>query len=61
MGADNVSELGRGASSILHHVMSYHWLWTNGVNINGAAAKELNFDRLGKKVRPGTFLNIKVG
>ena len=37
------------------------WLRTNGVNTNGAAAKEMNFDRLGKKVRPGTFGNIKVG
>ena len=32
------------------------WLWTNGVNANGAAAKEMNFD-----VRPGTFGKIKVG
>ena len=31
------------------------WLRTNGVNTNGAAAKVMNFDRLGKKVRPGTF------
>ena len=38
------------------------WLWTNGVNTHGAAAKEINFDRLGKKVRPGTFGKIsKVG
>ena len=30
--------------------------------INGAAAKVMNFDRLGKQVRPGTFLGkIKVG
>ena len=35
-------------------------LRTNGVNNNGAAAKEMNFDRLGKKVRPGTFGKIKV-
>ena len=34
---------------------------TNGVNTNGAAAKVLNFDRLGKKVRSGTFGEIKVG
>ena len=33
----------------------------NGVSTNGAAAKVRNFDRLGKKVRPGTFWNIKVG
>ena len=31
------------------------WFWTNGVNTHGAAAKAKNFDRLGKKVRPGTF------
>ena len=37
-----------------------HWLPTNGVNANGAAAKVANFDRLGKKVRPGTLGNIKV-
>ena len=37
------------------------WLRTNGVNTNGAAAKVMNFDRLGKKVRPGTFGKIKVG
>ena len=30
-----------------------HSLRTNGVNTNGAAAKIRNFDRLGKKVRPG--------
>ena len=37
------------------------WLRTNGVNTNGAAAKVINFDRLGKKVRPGTFGKTKVG
>ena len=37
------------------------WLRTNGVNTNGAAAKTNIFDRLGKKVHPGTFGNIKVG
>ena len=38
------------------------WLRTNGVSIDGAAAKVMNFDRLGKKVRPaGTFGNIEVG
>ena len=32
------------------------------VNTNGAAAKVVNFDRLGKKIRPGTsFGKIKVG
>ena len=33
----------------------------NGVNTNGAAAKVRKFGRLVKKVRPGTFGNIKVG
>ena len=37
------------------------WLRTNGVKTNGAAAKVMIFDRLGKKVRPGTFGKIKVG
>ena len=37
------------------------WLRTNRVNTNGAAAKVMSFDGLGKKVRPGTFGNIKVG
>ena len=37
------------------------WLRTNGVNTNGAAAKEINFDRLWKKVHPGTLGKIKVG
>ena len=37
------------------------WLRTNGVNNNGAAAKVTNFDRLGKKVRPGTVGKIQVG
>ena len=30
-------------------------LRTNGVSTNGAAAKVMNFDGLGKKVSPGTF------
>ena len=29
------------------------WLRTNGVNTHGAAAKVMNFVRLGKKVRTG--------
>ena len=37
------------------------WLRTNGVNTNWAAAKVMSFDRLGKKVRPGTSGNINVG
>ena len=47
------------ASSEAKH--SLFWLRTNGVNTNGAAAKVVNFDRLGKKVCPGTFGRIKVG
>ena len=37
------------------------WLRTDGVNTDGAAAKVVTFDRLGKKVSPGTFYEIKVG
>ena len=37
------------------------WLRTNGVNTNGAAARVMNFDSLGRKVRPGTFGEIKAG
>ena len=37
------------------------WSRTNGVNTNGATAKGMHFDRMGKKVRPGTFGEIKVG
>ena len=36
------------------------WLRTNGVNTNGAAEEVIIFDGFGKKVRPGTFGNIKV-
>ena len=37
------------------------WLRTDGVNTNGATAIVKMFDRLGTKVRPGTFGEIKVG
>ena len=38
------------------------WLRTNGVHTNGAAATVMRFDRLEKKVHPGTFGEIiKVG
>ena len=37
------------------------WLRTNGVNNNVAAAEVMDFDRLGKRVRPGTFGKIQVG
>ena len=37
------------------------WLRTDGVNTNGAAAKVTHFDRLGKKVRPGTFGKKQIG
>ena len=36
-------------------------LRTNGVSTDGAAAKVSSFDRLGKKVRPGTFGKITTG
>ena len=36
------------------------WWRTNGVRTNGAAAKVMDFDGLGKKVRPGTFGKIKL-
>ena len=51
-----VEEVNGGLSSPLTAV----WLRTNGVNPNGAAAKVRNFDRLGKKVRPGTFGKINI-
>ena len=37
------------------------WFRTNGVNTNGATAKVMQFDRSGKKVRPGTFGKINIG
>ena len=37
-----------------HETLNTSGLQTNGVDTNGAAAKVMNFDRLGKKVRPGT-------
>ena len=40
---------------------SRFWVRTDGVNANGAAAKVMNFDRLVKKVRPGTFGKIQLG
>ena len=53
------TEGGPSCSSLFHAAVS--WLRTHGVNTIGAAAKVVNFDRLGKKVRPGTFGKIKVG
>ena len=41
-----------------------HWLRTNGVNTNGAAAKAakvINFDRLGKTGTPRHFWEYKSG
>ena len=35
--------------------------FSNGVHTNGAAAKEMTFVRLGKKIRPVTFGDIQVG
>ena len=43
------------------YIHVYNWLRTNRVNTNGAVAKVMNFDRLGKELRPGTFGKIKVG
>ena len=37
------------------------WLQRNGVNTIGAATKVMKFDRLGKRVRPGTVGRLKVG
>ena len=37
------------------------WLRTSEVNTNEAAAKVIHVDRLGEKVRPGTFGKVKVG
>ena len=37
------------------------WLRRSGVDANAAAAKVMSFDRLGKKVRSGTFGKRKVG
>ena len=39
------------------YVCIYIYIYTY---VNGAAAKLMHFDRLGKKVRPGTFVNTKV-
>ena len=43
------------------YIYIYTWLRTNRVITNGAAAKVMTFDRLGNKLRPGTFGNVKVG
>ena len=43
------------------HNFPRNWLRTYEVDTSGAAAKVMNFDRLGKKVRPGTAGEIKVG
>ena len=43
------------------HDVTAFWLRRNGVNTEGAAAKVISFDRLGKRIRPGTFGKIKVG
>ena len=45
----------------LVEILKSDWLRTNGVNTNGANAKVNNLDRLGKKVHPVAFGNIKVG
>ena len=43
------------------YVYIYIYIYIYMVNTNGAAEKVMSFDRLGKKVRPGTFGNIEVG
>ena len=43
------------------HTHTTAWLRTSGVDANGAAARVRNSDRLGEKVRPGTFGNTKAG
>ena len=49
-------EMGIGESLMLSNCLRRHlWLRTNGVNADATAAKVTIFDRLGKKVRPGTF------
>ena len=55
-GKAQVSRLGQNAAAS----PTYPWFRTNGVSTNGAAAEVMNVDRLGKKVRPGTFGNIKI-
>ena len=59
------SHLRGGVSHTPKHVHALSecmgWLRTNEVDTNGAAAKVMDFDGLGKKGRPGTFGKIKVG
>ena len=43
------------------YIYTYDCCGQHGVNTNGAAAKVMDFVRLGKKVRPGTFGRITVG
>ena len=60
-GACAPSPAGRAARALAERSRRFLWSRTNGVNTIGAAAKVTNFDRLGKKVRPGTVGKIKVG
>ena len=48
-----------GRLGVGKNVEPVHWLQTNGVDTNGAAAEVVSFDRLGDKVRPGTFGEMK--
>ena len=54
---------GRGARpTFRRELVTLHCLVAdNWGNTNGAAAKVTDFDRLGKKVRPGTFGKINAG
>ena len=47
-----------GRGFLLHRCVP--WLRTHGVNTNRAAAKVINFDRLGKKVCPGSAGKINM-
>ena len=39
----------RGSPAAISRRTQHLWLRTNGVNTNGAAAKDMRFDRLGKR------------
>ena len=59
--AEETAVLSVGYHLPVPEALSGVWLRTNRVNTNRAAAKVMNSDRLGKKVRPGTFGKLKVG
>ena len=51
----------QGLCSGLGLIPFQYWLRTNGVDTHGAAAQVIDFDRVGKKARPGIFGKIKAG